>query len=157
MIGIGTHLVEVVKHSVRMIQRTGTKYISITFKDPTSNEQIEGAIWLTRKALNQARRSLEALGFDVDNSELQILQDQPIFLAGRRAEIVVEMETWNGQERAKVRWINRPPIDAAKQKAELTVIGQQLRDSKPSGSEAPKEEEHPLEPNEVELEGDVPF
>lgn len=154
MIGVGKHIVVVVKHEIRTIQRTGNRYVSITFQDPDSGQTIDGAIWLTKRAVSQSRKSLEALGFDVDQCELQVLDDQPEFLKGARAEIIVHEEEWQGQKRAKVRWINRPPPNAEKQKAELAIYNQQLREAK---SPAP-EQDHPEEPTEPEQqEGDVPF
>ena len=89
---------------------TGTPFISVQFSvtdDTGTVEEIWGNIYLSPKAMPMARKSLKAIGFDIDNRSLCDLEDQPEILASNECEIVVDEEEYRGVASLKVKYINR--------------------------------------------------
>lgn len=106
VIGIGTHLVRVVSHVLGK-SGTGTPHIAVLFED-VNGDRVTWYGYLTDKAMERTVASLQVLGWDpvADNGLVNRLNGTQA-LVGAEAEIVVEMEEWEGKPTAKVKWVNR--------------------------------------------------
>lgn len=112
------------------------------------NESIWGHIYFTNKGM--ARKSIKAIGFDIDNKGLEELRDNNHLLTGQKCEVEIEDDSQYG---LKVKWINKIGGDASLNLKELT---KELRDVKKKGKSGPASEPAgdppPTEPAE-----DIPF
>lgn len=79
---------------------SGTPFLTCSFKT-ASGDTIQGWIYLSAKALPHAKKTLED-AFDFDGN-FEKLIDQ---IDGKPCKIVVELEEYEGRERAKVKFIN---------------------------------------------------
>lgn len=107
LMAIGTHAVRVVSHGLGK-SGTGTPYIAVLFE----NEAAERLSWygyLSEKAIERTVKTLEDLGWVPahDGGDITALNGTDR-LVGAEAEIVVEAEVYDGKERRKVKWVNRP-------------------------------------------------
>ena len=121
----------------------GTLGVGILFEVETSPEKKEpiwATVWVTDGSSNVARKSLSAVGFDVDHEDLSILTDDKFRLMGHKAEIEIESEEYNGKPSLKVKWINpiRSPEDS---KAKISAATKMLRAAKKAGNAGVPEEE----------------
>lgn len=109
----GTYTATVIRHEFRESQR-GTPSLWVLFRAATEagEEEIGTNIWLTKGAMTMARKSLKAMGFDVDKESVQILDENPVHLCGKQVRIECEEEEYKGQVSIKVKWIN--PLSAGK-------------------------------------------
>lgn len=105
VIGIGRHVVRVVSHVVGK-SGTGTPHVSVLFED-VNGDRITWYGYLTDKAMERTIASLQILGWDAvaDNGLVHKLNGTDA-LVGAEAEIVVEMEEWEGKPTPKVKWVN---------------------------------------------------
>lgn len=95
--------------------------------NPENNGQITVAkLWLSEQAFDKTIiRLKEVFGFDGD---LQALNDGKTTLAGLACNISTEMETYQGKELCKVKWLNPPggggakPMDAVKVSSLLSKL-----------------------------------
>lgn len=103
----GVHKVVVVSHQLGK-SGTGTPHVAVLFEDP-AGDRITWYGYLSDKALERTIASLEILGWDSaeHDGRIESLNGTGI-LADNEAEIVVELEEYNGDVRPKVKWVNRP-------------------------------------------------
>lgn len=70
-----------------------------------------GYIWIskeTEKSLRMARKSMKAIGWDIDNDDLKALADLPLALKGKKCEVVIVEEVYNDQATLKIAFFNEP-------------------------------------------------
>lgn len=101
----GRHLVQVVSHVLGK-SSTGTPHIAVVFED-INNDRITWYGYLTDAALARTIESLGILGWDphAHDGKIDSLNGTGL-LVGAEAEIVVEMETYEGKTNPKVKWVN---------------------------------------------------
>jgi hypothetical protein len=104
-IGAGRHAVKVVNHQLGK-SSTGTAHVAVLFEDPEGG-RITWYGYLTDAALERTIASLRILGWDPTKHDGRIdsLHNSGL-LVDAEAEVVVEMETYNGETRPKVKWVN---------------------------------------------------
>jgi hypothetical protein len=105
-IGIGRHLVKVIGHVLGR-SSTGTPHIAVLFENVSSGDRITWYGYLSDKALERTITSLEVLGWDAaaHGGQIDRLHGTDV-LVGHEAEIVVEMEVYEGKANPKVKWVN---------------------------------------------------
>ncbi len=108
------------------------------------NESIWGHIYFTNKGM--ARKSIKAIGFDIDNKGLEELRDNNHLLTGQKCEVEIEDDSQYG---LKVKWIN--PLGGGGE-VDLTKLTTDLRNAKKKGKSGPAPEPTAVEPPE-----DIPF
>lgn len=131
MITPGIHEAVVVRHSFEC-SRNGNWGIRVTFK--VGEDEIQGNIWLTPAAMGTARKSIKAIGFEIDKKELVEMDVNQTLLAGNKCQLDIQEEVYNDELRTVVKWIN--PIPKPKDPAELTRLTAALRavkKQKPAG------------------------
>jgi hypothetical protein len=107
VIGIGRHAVRVVSHILGR-SSTGTPHIAVLFED-VNGDRITWYGYLSDAAMERTITSLRVLGWDPlkDDGRIDRLNGTET-LVGAEAEVVVEAETYNGESRMKVKWVNEP-------------------------------------------------
>ena len=147
----GIHEVEVISHNF-MFSGSGTPGITFCFHKLGEDDQavMYGTIWLSQKAMGMARKSLKAVGFDIDKRNLSELEGQDGMLAGNKCQIDVRSEEYpigSGKYNLKCAFIN--PIPEPLGKARFDKLTQALRDAKkddePAAKTTPKKKETPAE------------
>ncbi len=114
--------------------QSGTPFVRILFEvetDPAEDgalPRIYAQIYLTRKSLGIARARLKAIGFDIDEHDLEELADHPALLAGQVAEVELADETYRGNTSLKVVNIGRPK--AKMKKEDLAALTRGMREAK---------------------------
>lgn len=119
----GIYTAQVVEHAIRQSPIQGTWYIDVLFKLVGSDEIINGHVWLTEKSMGIARKSLKAMGFDIDTFDLSHLQENHTLLAGNKCKIDIQLDD-QGKE-LRVKWIN--PLGDTPSKQVFDNLTQQLR------------------------------
>lgn len=137
MITAGKQTGTVLQHKIDSAPNTGSWCVNILFELDGGADQIGANVWLTDKAMGIARKSLKAIGFDVDKQNVLALDENPTLLAGNKCELDIRPETYNGETSLKVAWIN--PIPEPKSQATFDKITDQLRKVKKT-DEAEKED-----------------
>lgn len=87
----------------------------------------------SEKAIAIMRKSLKAMGFDVDKRDLSELQENPSLLDGNEVIAVVEENVWNGRTTNQIAWINAIPKKAPP--AALSRLTAALRNAKNDNAE----------------------
>lgn len=135
-------------------EKTGTPYLAIQFVTETGDE-LAGYLYLSDKALPYSLKTLrEVFGFDDD---FGTVVEQ---VKGKPASIVVELETYEGKERAKIQFINKqgreakPLADAGSLLASLTAKAKRIPAAAPKA--APSARPAPTAPKAAPASGD-PF
>lgn len=103
---LGTH--EVTVKTVKVIEEEGgTVKVAVTvqFKDGEKWTKYLGN--KTPKQLEILRKSLKAIGFDIDKYPLSQLVNHPDSLDGEMCEVVVEENQYNGNTTNQIAWINK--------------------------------------------------
>lgn len=107
VIGIGRHAVQVVSHQLGR-SGTGTPHVAVLFED-VNGDRITWYGYLTDAAMESTLKALSAIGWDPMKFDGRIDSlNGTDLLKGVEAEIVVEMEEYQGKPRPKVRWVNEP-------------------------------------------------
>ena len=125
--------------------KEGTPCIALPLEVIEDNDQHGKRItwrgWLTAGAFDYTIRALsKAFAWDGD---LEAIRDQPDFFTSMECEIVTESETYNGENRVKVKWLNSinggggKKLDGGKLDSILATLG---RKSKAIAKEALKED-----------------
>jgi hypothetical protein len=107
LLGAGRHRVQVVSHILRK-SSGGTPSVAVLFESQeTIGDRITWDGYLTDAALERTLASLKILGWDPaeHDGKIETLHGTDV-LKGAEAEIVVELEEYNGQARPKVKWVN---------------------------------------------------
>lgn len=134
---VGIYEAIIVEHCAAWSSK-GTPSITVKFcieNVAGEQEAIWGDIWLSEAALGMARQRLKACGFDVDKEDVGILDSNRNHLSGRKVQIEVVEEEFNGQTRLKVGRIgDTRPKDAAQQ---LSAFTKSLREVKKAGKADP--------------------
>ena len=60
----------------------------------------------TDKSAHITRKSLKAMGFDMDKNSTILLQEKPELLKGNKVQVVVEEHEYNGKITNRITWIN---------------------------------------------------
>lgn len=105
----GKYEATVVQHELRQSQK-GTWGLWVLFdvgESGPGQEQMGTTIWLSDKAMAMARKSIKAMGFDIDKHDLGQLDKARTALAGRKVEVEVGEETYKGETSIKIKFINR--------------------------------------------------
>lgn len=84
----------------------------------------------SEKSLQITRKSLKAIGFDVDSRDIGELQDNQTLLAGAKVKVTVEEQEYKGQVSNRITWVNAIKKPAAK--AALSALTSKLRTVKKS-------------------------
>lgn len=96
---------------------TGTPELRIGFtilSGPQEGQQVYGSLFFTEKSYERAMESCEYMGLTPEDVAEQKLDN----LGSRECQIVVEHEEYNGETRAKVKWINSirgPAVEVPKE------------------------------------------
>ena len=85
------------------------------------------------KALNICRKSLKAMGFDIDQQSLDELAANPELVAGAKVQVTVEENEYNQQVTNRIAWIN--PIPKVPPKSRLSALTAALRTAKNANAE----------------------
>lgn len=111
----------------------GTPFLALLCKNEQGDE-LAAYLYLSDAAVERSVKTLrEVFGFD-NNFETVVKQ-----VTGRTCSIVVEMETYEGKERAKIKWVNTvggstaKPLDNA-----ASLLAQLSAKAKRIPAEAPK-------------------
>jgi hypothetical protein len=80
------------------------------------------------KALQIARKSLKAMGFDIDKRDIGELEENHALLAGAPVRVVVEEHEYNGKVTNRISWVN--PIPKPAPKSSLADLTKRLRNAK---------------------------
>jgi len=145
----GKHIATVVGTSMGE-SRKGTPYVEARFM--VGEELINGKIFLTPRAMGVARKSLQAMGLDIDAVGLSALDLDPKMLDGNTCEIDVEEEEYNNKLYSKVKWINA--IKNKPTSKTLDALTKSLRDVKKAETIDNETGAEPIEKNEAE---ELPF
>lgn len=108
VIGAGRHRVNVTQHQLGKSGEKKTPYVAVQFESQeTIGDYITWYGYITDAALERTLASLAILGWNSaeQDGRIESLHNTDL-LQGNEAEIVVEMETFEGKERAKVKWVN---------------------------------------------------
>lgn len=143
----------------------GTPYLSFLFATE-QGEELTGYLYLSDAAFERTTKTLrEVFGFD-NNFETVVEQ-----VTGKEASIVVEIENFEGRDRAKVKWINavgggagKPLENAGTLLAQLSAKAKRIpaaaptaaRTAAPASRPAPAARPAPA-PKPAAPEDDVPF
>lgn len=127
MIQIGQQIATVVEHMLQTHERTGNLYVFVIF-ELDGGDRIPGEIWLTEKSMNMARKSLKAIGFDVDSRNIGELDLDHALLNGQKCQVDIQEEVFKNEARLKVKWIN--PLPKPKSQTQLDTITKALRAAK---------------------------
>ena len=143
----GTQNAEVIETRFGVSPAKKTPRLEVHFK-LEGNEAIWGHIYFTNKPL--ARKSIKAIGFDIDNRGLDELRNDNFILTGEKCEVELEDDAQYGM---KVKWINALGGDAD---LDLTKLTTDLRNAKKKGKSGPAPEaaEDASSPEPPE---DIPF
>ena len=82
----------------------------------------------TDKAAQITRKSLKAMGFDMDKNSTILLQEKPELLKGNKVRVVVEEHEYNGKITNRITWINA--IKKPAPKASIANLDARLRNVK---------------------------
>jgi hypothetical protein len=102
-------------------------YFVVGFR-AADGERMAGYLYTSDKAIGIARKSMKAIGFDIDTRDLNELCDNPKLLDGNEAEIDVVEEEYKGKIRTKIAWIN--PVARKVSKEDLQRLTHALRNAK---------------------------
>ena len=135
----GIHEVEVVSHNF-MFSGSGTPGITFQFHKLGAEPEavMFGTIWLSQKAMGMARKSLKAVGFDIDKYDISDLEANGEALAGNKCSIDVRSEEYpagSGKYNLKVAFINPLYEPLSKERsAKLTdLLRKAKKDDEPKG------------------------
>jgi len=109
VLGAGRHKVNVVGHQLgRSGGEKQTPYVAVLFEsEQTIGDRITWYGYLSDAAFERTVSTLRLLGWEPElhDGRLESLHNTDL-LHGREADIVVELEDYNGQARPKVKWVN---------------------------------------------------
>ncbi len=128
----------------------------IVVEGDLEGKRITAHLWLTEAAFENTVKTLhDVFGFDGD---FEALAKSPKGFAGLPASIVTEMETYNGEKRCKLKWLNNPnsgPKPAMEATKVSSLISQINRKSKALvGTFGPAK---PVSKKPVEGDDDIPM
>lgn len=107
VMGVGVHPAKVVQHQLGK-SGTGTPHVAVLLEN-AAGDRITWYGYLTDAALEYTLKTLGVMGWDPVAHDGQISSlNETDLLVGAEVEVVVETEEWNGEHRAKVKWINQP-------------------------------------------------
>lgn len=82
----------------------------------------------SEKSLQITRKSLKAMGFDIDSRDISELESNHELLKGAKVRAVVEEQEYKGQVSNKITWIN--PIHKSPEKIVMANLTMKLRQVK---------------------------
>jgi len=161
MIGRGRHEVGIRSTQLTVSGEKGTPCVSVLFEDETG-DTITYWGYLTDAALQYTLKSLAAMGWDSAEHDGRIdTLNETDLLVGRKVEIVVDEEEFEGKVRSKVKFVNEIGGGLGERMApeESKSFAAQLRAKilaakGPKPSTAPKK---PTPPAGDDLLADCPF
>jgi hypothetical protein len=115
--------------------KEGTPCIALPLEVTELGDQLGRRItwrgWLTAGAFDYTIKALsKTFGWDGD---MEAIRDNPEFFSRMDCQIVTESETYNGELRVKVKWLNSPgggggkKIDAGKLDSILSTLGRKAK------------------------------
>ena len=87
----------------------------------------------SEKSLEITRKSLRAMGFDIDKRDIGELQENQTLLKGAAVRLVVGEHEYKGNVTNQIQWINA--IQKPAPKSALSALTQKLRNVKKSNAE----------------------
>lgn len=124
----GKQVGTVIEHRV---DASGDKwYVYIKF-ECAGGDTIPARIYLTDAAMGIARKSLKAIGFDIDAKPLEDIDGEPYILNGNKAELDIEEQEHppgSGKYSMRVKWVN--PLPTAKDTNAMKRMTEKLRAAK---------------------------
>ncbi len=100
-------------------------------------------LWLTTdKALRIARKSLKAMGMQIDGVDtgqvLLRMRENPVLLAGNEVDVVIQEKEWQGVTSLEIAWVNvvRTAEMAKDESSQLSDISKRLQGLKSAGSDS---------------------
>lgn len=167
MIGKGKHEVGIRSTCLTKSGQKGTPCVAVVFEDDIG-ETITYWGYLTDAALEYTMKSLAAMGWKAEDHDGRIDSlDGTDLLVGKKVEIVVDEEEYEGKVRSKVKFINEigggvgermAPAEASAFAAELRKKLLSMKGPKPSTRPAPARKAEPVAADQggVNLD-DCPF
>jgi hypothetical protein len=117
----------------------GTPFLALACKNEAGDE-LTAYLYLSDAAVERSVKTLREV-FAFDNNFETVVQQ----VTGRTCSIVVEMETFEGKERAKIKWVNtvggstsKPLDNAASLLAQLSAKAKRIPAAAPSAASAPR-------------------
>lgn len=98
-------------------------------------ESIDTVIWISEKSMGIARQALKAIGFDPDQSELSVLDDEPEFLRGQVCRVAIIEDDYGGKLTKKCEIVTYVPKKRVP-KSSLSKLTRGLRDAGSDESKA---------------------
>lgn len=130
---LGSHRVKV--DGVQVVDKTGhgdiQVIVGVRFKD--GERGVKYLTFGTEKSVQFARKSLKAIGFDIDAKTLDDLAEKPTMLDGNECEAVVQENEYNGKITNQIAFLNAIPKPAGK--AKLKDLTAKLRNTKTANAE----------------------
>ena len=127
VIATGRHDVTIT--ATALVEKNGEVQINVSMLQEETNDTITAYLHTTEKSWPHTEKKLRACGWDaVENGyRFEELNAEPSPLVGNRVNITVDAETWEGQTRNKVGFIN--PIGGVErmEPAEAQSFAAQLR------------------------------
>lgn len=122
--GDRTYLVRVISAQTTKSNEKGTLGLHLGFG--CDNGQIGHTIWVTPSSKDNAKKSLLNLGLsEADIANVEFWREPQTFLQSAECSIKTEYEDYQGQQRVRVKWINKAvfiptaPDDAAEEFARM--------------------------------------
>jgi hypothetical protein len=133
--GIGEH--DVIVESVELVDKDGdgsnlVVQVRVKFEDgETGNKDLYAT--KSPKSAAITRKSLKAMGFDVDTRSLDEIVANRTLLSGVRIRATVEENEYNGKITHRISWLNAIPKPPAK--GALAKLSSALKNAKDSNAE----------------------
>lgn len=107
---MGTGYRDVEVSATGLTEKNGSMQINVQFLEPETGDTITAYLFTTDKAWPYTEEKLRNIGWDPVSYSYQFedLNQDPSPLRGNKANILVESETYNGEARNKVKFINAP-------------------------------------------------
>lgn len=109
MIGEGVNRVRIVE-SYLSVAGTGTEMLCIVGEEVSGSDRITAFLYFTERSMKHTVKSLSNLGFDARASgfDFSLLDGDDSPILGAEADFDCAFEEYDGTDRLKVKWINRP-------------------------------------------------
>lgn len=159
----GTYLGTVVDVALGQT-KSGTDQVQVVFeiRDPADgfSARVSWFGFFTEKAFGITDAGLKALGFDLaaNGWNLELLNSQESPILGVEAQLVIEMEEYEGKRRPRIKFINRPGQSSIRGRldaAEVKSMAARVRASMGSGA-APAPAAAPGAPSRAAARGQAP-
>lgn len=98
----GEYPATIVSHDFFTTQKgTFALAVKANVRTPLGEDELQGFIWFTEKAMGMARAQLKEIGFDCDNQNLNDLGTK-VSLVGNKCTVTVEEREFKGQTETRI-------------------------------------------------------